>query len=62
MALPMTSSFKSPGAKSLGLWDIAEMLRKVYESNAPMQNFVLWCDAITMLIALQFQYIMIYLL
>ena len=24
------------------------MLKKVYESNAPTQNLVLWCDAITM--------------
>jgi len=34
--------------KPLGLWNIAEMLRKVYESNGPTQNLVLWCDAITM--------------
>jgi hypothetical protein len=36
------------GNKPLGLWNLAEMLRKVYESNAPTQNLVLWCDAITM--------------
>ena len=35
-------------AKPLGLWDIAEMLKKVYESNAPTKDLVLWCDAITM--------------
>ncbi len=31
-----------------GLWDIADMLKKVYESNAPTTNLCLWCDAVTM--------------
>ena len=44
----ITTNVKAMGNKALGLWDIAEMLRKVYESNAPTQNLVLWCDAITM--------------
>ena len=44
----ITSNVKAMGNKPLGLWDIAEMLKKVYESNAPTQNLVLWCDAITM--------------
>ena len=44
----ITSNTKAMGKKPLGLWDIAEMLKKVYESNAPTQNLVLWCDAITM--------------
>ena len=44
----ITSNVKAMGNKPLGLWDVAEMLRKVYESNAPTQNLVLWCDAITM--------------
>ena len=44
----ITSNTKAMGNKPLGLWDIAEMLKKVYESNAPTQNLVLWCDAITM--------------
>lgn len=44
----ITSNTKAMANKPLGLWDIAEMLKKVYESNAPTQNLVLWCDAITM--------------
>ena len=44
----ITSNTKAMGNKPLGLWDVAEMLKKVYESNAPTQNLVLWCDAITM--------------
>lgn len=44
----ITSNVTAMGNKPLGLWNIAEMLKKVYESNAPTQNLVLWCDAITM--------------
>ncbi len=44
----ITSNTKALGKKPLGLWDVAEMLKKIYESNAPTQNLVLWCDAITM--------------
>ncbi len=44
----ITSNTKAMGNKPLGLWAIAEMLKKIYESNAPTQNLVLWCDAITM--------------
>ena len=44
----ITSNVTAMGNKPLGLWDIADMLRKVYDSNAPIQNLVLWCDAITM--------------
>ena len=44
----ITTNAKAMGNKPLGLWDIAEMLKRVYESNAPTQNLVLWCDAITM--------------
>ena len=44
----ITSNVTAMGNKPLGLWDVAEMLKKVYESNAPTQNLVLWCDAITM--------------
>ena len=44
----ITSNTKAMGNKPLGLWDIAEMLKRVYEANAPTQNLVLWCDAVTM--------------
>lgn len=34
--------------KPLGLWDIADMMQMVYESNAPTTGLVLWCDATTL--------------
>ena len=44
----ITSNVKAMGKKALGLWDIADMMKKVYEGNAPTQDLVLWCDATTM--------------
>lgn len=44
----ITTNTKAMGSKPLGLWDIADMMKKVYESNAPIQGLVVWCDAITM--------------
>lgn len=43
-----TTNVTAMGSKPLGLWDIADMLKKVYESNAPTSGLVLWCDAVTM--------------
>lgn len=34
--------------KPLGLWDIADMVKKIYEGNAPSDGLCLWCDAVTM--------------
>ena len=39
---------KKMANKPLGLWDIADMVKKIYGENAPTQGLVLWCDAITM--------------
>lgn len=36
------------GSKPLGLWNIADGVKKVYEANAPQDGLVLWCDATTM--------------
>ena len=44
----ITSNVKAMGSKPLGLWDVADMMKKVYEGNAPTQDLVLWCDATTM--------------
>lgn len=44
----ITSNTKAMKSKPLGLWDIADMMKKVYEANAPTQDLVLWCDATTM--------------
>ena len=35
-------------SKPLGLWNIADGVKKVYEANAPQDGLVLWCDATTM--------------
>lgn len=35
-------------SKPLGLWNIADGVKKVYEANAPQEGLVLWCDATTM--------------
>ena len=36
------------GNKPLGLWNIADGVKKVQESNAPYDGLVLWCDATTL--------------
>ena len=35
-------------SKPLGLWNIADGVKNVYEANAPQDGLVLWCDATTM--------------
>lgn len=35
-------------SKPLGLWDIADMVKKIYGQNAPTNGLCLWCDATTM--------------
>lgn len=42
------TSVMDMASKTLGLWDIAEMLRGMYDVNAPISDLVLWCDPITM--------------
>lgn len=44
----ITSNTKAMASKPLGLWDIADMVKKVYGSNAPTDGLVLWCDAVTL--------------
>ena len=44
----ITSNVKAMGSKPLGIWDIADMMKKIYEGNAPTSDLVLWCDATTM--------------
>lgn len=34
--------------KPLGLWSIADLMKTVYESNAPIDRLALWCDAVTL--------------
>lgn len=42
------SSVIAMASKPLGLWNIADGVKKVYEANAPQDGLVLWCDATTM--------------
>lgn len=35
-------------SKPLGLWNIADGVKAVYEANAPTTGLVLWCDAVTL--------------
>ena len=38
----ITSNVKDMGGKALGLWAIADLLKAVYESNAPTEGLALW--------------------
>lgn len=44
----ITSNVKAMGSKPLGLWDIADMVKKIYGANAPTDGLCLWCDATTL--------------
>lgn len=44
----ITSNTKAMANKPLGLWDVADMVKKIYGANAPTQGLVLWCDATTL--------------
>ena len=44
----ITSNIKAMDGKPLGLWDVADLMKTIYEANAPTEGLVLWCDAITM--------------
>lgn len=44
----ITTNTKAMSSKPLGLWDIADMVKKIYGANAPTDGLCLWCDAITL--------------
>lgn len=44
----ITSNTKAMSSKPLGLWDIADMVKKIYTANAPTDGLCLWCDATTL--------------
>lgn len=44
----ITTNTKAMGSKPLTLWAVADMMKKVQESNAPYSGLVLWCDATTL--------------
>lgn len=44
----ITTNVTAMANKPLGLWDIADMVKKVYGANAPTDGLCLWCDAVTL--------------
>ena len=44
----ITTNVTAMASKPLGLWDIADMVKKIYGANAPTDGLCLWCDAVTM--------------
>lgn len=44
----ITSNVMAMGGKPLGIWDIAELMKTIYEGNAPTTGLVVWCDAVTL--------------
>lgn len=44
----ITTNVTAMTNKPLGLWDIADMVKKVYGANAPTDGLCLWCDAVTL--------------
>lgn len=44
----ITTNTKAMSSKPLGLWDIADMVKKIYGANAPTDGLCLWCDAVTL--------------
>jgi len=44
----ITTNTKAMSSKPLGLWDIADMVKKIYGANAPTTGLCLWCDATTL--------------
>lgn len=44
----ITTNVTAMTSKPLGLWDIADMVKKVYGANAPTDGLCLWCDAVTL--------------
>ena len=44
----ITSNVTAMGNKPLGLWDVADMVKKIYGANAPTDGLCLWCDAVTL--------------
>lgn len=44
----ITTNKTAMASKPLGLWNIADMVKKIYGQNAPTNGLCLWCDATTM--------------
>lgn len=44
----ITTNTTAMASKALGLWDVADMVKKIYGQNAPTDGLCLWCDATTL--------------
>lgn len=44
----ITTNTKAMASKPLTFWAVAELLRAIYDAQAPINDVVLWCDATTM--------------
>lgn len=44
----ITTNVKAMGNKALGLWDVCELLKAIYDANAPTTGLCIWCDATTL--------------
>lgn len=42
------SNVMAMGNKPLGIWDVAELMKKIHESNGDTSRLVVWCDAVTL--------------
>ena len=48
MIAAITSNVMDMGGNPVGLWDIADAMKLIYEANAPITGLVLWCDPVTL--------------
>ena len=48
MVSAITSNVINMGGKAVGLWDIAEAMKLIDDSNAPIGGLVAWVDAVTL--------------
>jgi hypothetical protein len=48
LANAITTNVKAMGGKPLGLWDVCDILKAIYDSNAPTTGLCIWCDATTL--------------
>ena len=48
LAKAITTNTTAMASKALGLWDVADMVKKIYGQNAPTDGLCLWCDATTL--------------
>ena len=44
----ITTNVTAMSSAALGIWDIADMVKKIYGQNAPTDGLCVWCDATTM--------------